>query len=164
MTPIRRLAISSAQVWRGQLSLYRAAYGLGGIGGALGSAIGDYVLDLSSHGGAFQWILFVVVGLGELAFAWVCVVATWRAARWRSYGIISVGFATAFVWVQFVFTAAWIGCSGLAGLGLAVAPITIAANNVFKPEIRALLPPSDRAWSETLLRNLIEAVDGRGHQ
>jgi hypothetical protein len=106
------------RVWRGELSLYRAAYGLGGLGLAVVSLLGDVVLDTSaSAGNAIGWLSFIAVALSQLAFAWVSLVATWRAARTRraggrAYGTIATSLALAFVCTQLVLTAAWIGWSG----------------------------------------------------
>jgi hypothetical protein len=133
----QRFAGSSVllRVWRGELGLYRSAYALGGLSFALVSLIGDTILDMSaSAGGATGWLCYSAVGLGELAFAWVAVVATWRAvrrgSRSRAYGPISICLALAFVWIQLVLTAGWIGWSGLAGLGLGPTPVDILLPNL----------------------------------
>ncbi len=117
-----------SRAWRGDLGLFRSAYGLGGLGFALVSLLGDTSLDFSaSAGGATGWIFYIAVALGELTFAWVSSVATWRAAQrgranGRRYGSVAIGLALAFVGLQLVFTAAWTGWSGLAGLGFVPEP------------------------------------------
>ena len=114
--------------WRGEIGLYRAAYGLGGLGLVLVSLLGDALLSISAFtGGAIGWLLYIAGGAGELAFAWVSIVATWRAAhRGRpgggAYRPVMVGLAFAFVGIQLVLTAAWTGWSGLAELGVAPEP------------------------------------------
>ena len=78
-TPKRSSLLS---VWRGEIGLYRAAYGLGGLGLALVSLVGDGFLSSAARaGGAIGWLSYVVAGTGELAFASTAIVATWRAAR-----------------------------------------------------------------------------------
>jgi hypothetical protein len=62
---------------RGEIGLYRAAYGLGGLGLALASLAGDALLSsAASTGGAIGWLVYVAVAAGEVAFAWFSVVAT----------------------------------------------------------------------------------------
>ena len=76
-TPKRSSLLS---VWRGEIGLYRAAYGLGGLGLALVSLVGDGFLSSAARtGGAIGWLSYVVAGTGELAFASTAIV-TWRAA------------------------------------------------------------------------------------
>lgn len=63
--------------WREEIGLYRAAYGLGGLGLALVSLLGDILNSLSAFAGGFIGRLsYSLGGAGELAFAWVPVVAT----------------------------------------------------------------------------------------
>jgi len=119
---------SALGAWRGEIGLYRAAYGLGGLGLVLVSLLGDALLSVSgSLGGATGWLSYIAGGAGEVAFAWVSIVATWRAARrtrpdGRAYGPMAVGLAFAFVGIQFILVAAWTGWSGLAELGVASEP------------------------------------------
>jgi hypothetical protein len=116
------------RAWRGEIGLYRAAYGLGGLGLVLVSLLGDALLSISAFtGGAIGWLLYIAGGAGELAFAWVSIVATWRAAhRGRpgggAYRSMMVGLAFVFVGIQLVLTAAWTGWSDLAELGVAPEP------------------------------------------
>jgi hypothetical protein len=116
------------RAWRGDIGLYRAAYGLGGLGLALVSLLGDALLSVSAFaGGVFGCLSYIAGGAGELAFAWVSIVATWRAARrvqpnGRAYGPVAVGLALAFVGIQFILVTVWIGWSGLAELGVAAEP------------------------------------------
>jgi hypothetical protein len=112
------------RAWRDEISLYRAAYGMGGLGLVLVSLLRDVVLYA---GGAPGWLSYIAGGSGQLAFAWISIVATWRAAQkgrpgGRPYGLIAVGLAFAFVGIQFVLTAAWTGWSGLGELGVAATP------------------------------------------
>lgn len=131
--PIRPPEIASQspflRAWRGEIGLYRAAYGLGGLGLVLVSLQGDALLSVSAAvGGAIGWLSYVAGGTSELAFAWVSIVATCRAARrgrpggGRAYGSLAVGLAFAFVGMQFVLIAGWTGWSGLAELGVAPEP------------------------------------------
>jgi hypothetical protein len=119
------------RVWRGDIGLYRAAYGLGGLGFAIVSLFADLVIDMSaSTGGWIGWLSFTAAALGEIAFAWLCIVATWRSvqgrrAAGRAYGRVAVSLALMFVWFQLVITAGWICWSSLAGLGLASKPTDI---------------------------------------
>ena len=112
------------RAWRGEIGLYRAAYGMGGLGLVLVSLLGDVILYA---GGAPGWLSYIAGGSGQLAFAWISIVATWRAAQrgrpgGRPYGPIAVGLAFAFVGIQFVLIAAWTGWSGLGELGVAAMP------------------------------------------
>lgn len=114
------------RAWRGEIGLYRAAYGLGGLGLLLVSLLGDTVL-YAFAGAVPNWLSYVAGSSGELAFAWVSIVATWRAAQrgrpgGRACGPIAVGFAFAFVGIQFLLIAAWTGWSGFAELGLVPEP------------------------------------------
>ena len=131
--PIRPLGVrkgsSFSSVWRGEIGLYRAAYGLGGLGLALLSLIGDGFLSSAAlAGGVTGWLSYAVAGSSELVFASIVIVATWRAARrgqptrGRPYGSLAVGVAFAFVGIQFVLTAGWVGWNGLAGFGAAPRP------------------------------------------
>jgi hypothetical protein len=92
------------------------------------SLIGDAFLSIAAFaGGAIGWLSYIAGGGGEFAFAWVSIVATWRAARrgrpdGRAYGPIAVGAALAFVGIQFLLITAWTGWSGLAALGVAPEP------------------------------------------
>jgi hypothetical protein len=120
---------SFLNVWRGEIGLYRAAYGLGGLGLALVSLLGDGFLSSAAlAGGLAGGLSYIVAGTGELAFAWITIVATWRAARTGrpdgalAYGSVAIGVAFAFVGMQFVLTAGWVGWNGLAGLGAAPEP------------------------------------------
>ena len=116
------------RAWRGEIGLYRAAYGLGGLGLVLVSLLGDALLSISPiSGGIFGWLSYMAGSAGELAFAWVSIVATWRAAQrgrfdGRAYRPIAVGLAFAFVGIQFALIVAWTGWSGLAELGVAPQP------------------------------------------
>jgi len=116
------------RVWRGEVGLYRAAYGLGGLGIALVSLLGDTLLSISAFaGGLIGWLSYIAGGAGEFAFAWVSIVATWRAAQrgrpdGRPYGRMAVGLALAFVGLQLILVTAWTGWSGLAELGVAPEP------------------------------------------
>lgn len=117
------------RAWRGEIGLYRAAYGLGGLGLALVSlAVDGFVSYAAVTGGAIGWLSYIVGALGELAFAWISIVATWRAARKsrasgnRTYGWLAVSVALLFVGTQFVLIAGWTGWSGLAGLGFVPDP------------------------------------------
>jgi hypothetical protein len=127
------------RAWRGEIGLYRAAYGLGGLGLVLVSLLGDALISISAFtGGAIGWLLYIAGGAGELAFAWVSIVATWRAAhRGRpgggAYRPMMVGLAFAFVGIQLVLTAAWTGWSGLAELGVAPEPGDILFRTVMLP-------------------------------
>lgn len=151
---VRDAAASVGRVWRGEIGLFRAAYGLGGVGGAFGAAVGDYFLDLRLGSDPAQWLLFAGAAIGELLFAWVCVVATSRARRRRHYGMIPVALALVFVWAQLLFTAGWVACSGLAAVGLATPPMRILIDDILKPEMQALLPPSERHRVESLAGHL----------
>jgi hypothetical protein len=117
-----------SRAWHGEIGLYRAAYGLGGLGLALVSLLGDALLSISAFaGGIFGCLSYMAGGAGELAFAWVSIVATWRAARrgrpdGRPYGSIAVGLALAFVGIQFILITGWTGWNGLAELGIAPEP------------------------------------------
>ena len=71
-----------SRAWHGEIGLYRAAYGLGGLGLALVSLLGDALLSISPFaGGIVGCLSYMAGGAGELAFAWVSIVATWRAAQ-----------------------------------------------------------------------------------
>jgi hypothetical protein len=117
-----------SRAWRGEIGLYRAAYGLGGLGLAFVSLLGDALLSISAFaGGVFGCLSYMAGGAGELAFAWVSIVVTWRAAQrgrpnGRAYGPMAVGLAFAFVGIQFLLITAWTGWSGLAELGVAPEP------------------------------------------
>lgn len=154
ITFVREPVAAFARAWRGELSLYRAAYGLGGVGGALGAAFGDCLLDLSMRGSYINSLVFAAAALGELGFAWICVVGTWRARRKGRHGAISIGLALAFVWAQLLFTAGWVVCSGLADIGLTSPPMEILAEDVLKPEMQALLSPGEAVWAASLLGHL----------
>jgi hypothetical protein len=113
--PVSRSVIGTRsaflRAWRGEIGLYRAAYGLGGLGLVIISLLGDAILSIAAFaGGAIGWLSYLTGGAGELAFAWVSIVATWRAARrgrpGGAYRPIAVGLAFAFVGVQLVLTAA----------------------------------------------------------
>jgi hypothetical protein len=125
--PLQR-DLAFLRAWRGDIGLYRAAYGLGGVGLALVSLLGDTLLSVSSFIGGFtSWFSYIVGGAAQLGFAWVSIVATWRAARkmrpdGRAYGRIAVGLALAFVGIQFILVTTWTAWSGLAGLGVAPEP------------------------------------------
>jgi hypothetical protein len=116
------------RAWRGEIGLYRAAYGLGGLGLALVSLLGDALLSVSTFaGGAIGWLSYIAGGTGELAIAWISIVATWRAARrgrpgGGAYRPLAVSLAFAFVGLQLVLIATWTGWSGLAELGVASEP------------------------------------------
>jgi hypothetical protein len=116
------------RAWRGEIGLYRVAYGLGGLGLALVSLLGDALLSIAPFaGGAIGWLSYIAGGAGELAFAWVSIVATWRAARrgrpdGRGYRPMAIGLALAFVGIQFLLITAWTGWSGLAELGVSPKP------------------------------------------
>jgi hypothetical protein len=117
-----------SRAWHGEIGLYRAAYGLGGLGLALVSLLGDALLSISPFaGGVVGCLSYMAGGAGELAFAWVSIVATWRAAQrgrpdGRAYGPMAVGLALAFVGIQFLLITAWTGWNGLAELGVAPEP------------------------------------------
>jgi hypothetical protein len=132
-----------AKIWRGELSLYEAAYALGGLSALFGSLVGDYFLDLPArHGDLLAWLCFAVAAIAELVFALLCTVATWRARHGsdgRRYGPVAIGLALAFVWVQLAFTTGWIGWSAMAGMGLTSPPIDMMANDLLPPEWRAIL-------------------------
>jgi hypothetical protein len=127
-----------AKIWRGELSLYKAAYALGGLSALFGSLVGDYFLDLPArHSGAAGWLYFTLAAIAELAFACVCVIATWRARHgWngRRHSAIAIGLALTFVWVQLVFTTGWIGWSAMAGLSLTSPPIDTLVNGLLLPK------------------------------
>jgi hypothetical protein len=131
-------ASALVRAWRGEIGLYRAAYGLGGLGLAVASLLGDAVLEIAAAaGGASGWVAWVLVGAGELLCAWVAAVATWRSARrgrpgGRRYGAMAVGLALIFVGVQLALTIAWTGWTALAGLGLAPAPATLALDRLIR--------------------------------
>ena len=116
------------RAWRGEIGLYRAAYGLGGLGLTLVSLLGDGLLFVAAFGGgAISCLSYIAGGAGELAFAWVSIVATWRAARrgrsdGSGYGPTAVGLALAFVSIQFLLITAWTGWNGLAELGVTPEP------------------------------------------
>jgi hypothetical protein len=131
----KSLAAVVRNIWRGEIGLYRAAYGLGGVEFAFASLLGDIVLSLSRWvGGVVGWTLFGTVGLGEIAFAWICVVVTSRAARsgWsgQHYGHLAIGLALTFVGSQLIFTAIWIAWTGLAGLGVLASPDVVLARSI----------------------------------
>jgi hypothetical protein len=90
--------------------------------------VDGFVSYAAVTGGAIGWLSYIVGALGELAFAWISIVATWRAARKsrasgnRTYGWLAVSVALLFVGTQFVLIAGWTGWSGLAGLGFVPDP------------------------------------------
>jgi hypothetical protein len=113
---------TASRIWRGDIGLYRAAYGFGGIGVAIVLLLADALVSAPTSSIA-GWLSYLAGGTGELAFAWISVVATWRAARkgrpaGRPYGPIPVGFAFAFVGIQLALIVAWTGWNGLADLGV----------------------------------------------
>ncbi len=101
------------RAWHGELGLYRSAYGLGGVGLAVVSLLGDVVLiGLPPGGRVPAWLFETAIDLAELAFAWFICVATWRAALrgrpdGRPYGTISAGVALALVGLQLAIMIAW---------------------------------------------------------
>jgi hypothetical protein len=112
------------RAWRGEIGLYRAAYGLGGLGLVLVSLLGDVILCAA---GAPGWLSHIAGSSGQLTFAWISLVATWRAAQRgrpgdRPYGPIAIGLAFAFVGIQFVMIAVWTGWTGLGDLGVVATP------------------------------------------
>jgi hypothetical protein len=129
-TPTYASAVSC--VWRGEISLYRAAYGLGGLGLAIAALLGDAAIAITSAmGSATGWVCWLVVNAGELLFAWIATVATWRSARrgrpdGRRYGLVSVGLALLFVGAQLALTIGWTGWTAAAALGLAQEPAAVA--------------------------------------
>lgn len=131
-----------AKIWRGDVGLYEAAYALGGLSALFGSLVGDYFLDLPArHSDLLAWLCFTIAAIAELAFALLCVVATWRARRRRDgrrYGSVAIGLALAFVWVQLAFTTGWIGWSAMAGMGLASPPIDRVVNDLLQAEWREI--------------------------
>ena len=132
-----------ANIWRGELSLYEAAYALGGLSALFGSLVGDYFLDLPArHSGLVGWLCFTVAAIAELLFVFVCVVAAWRARYGRDgrrYGAIAVGLALAFVWTQLAVTAGWIGWSAMAGMGLTSPPIDTVVSDFLQPKWQEIL-------------------------
>jgi|HubBroStandDraft_6_1064221.scaffolds.fasta_scaffold405193_2 hypothetical protein len=130
--PVSRSIIGSRsaflRAWRGEIGLYRAAYGLGGLGLVLVSLLGDALLSVSTFaGGGIGWLSYIAGGTGELALAWISIVATWRAARrgrpgGGAYRPMAVALAFAFVCIQLLLVATWTGWSGLAELGVASEP------------------------------------------
>lgn len=121
------------RAWRGEITLYRAAYGLGGIGLAVASLLGDAVLEAAPAARHVGWLLWVAVSAGELLVAWVATVATWRSAQRdrRSgcrYGPIALALALSFVGVQLALTVIWIGWTGLARVRLAPRPAALLLN------------------------------------
>lgn len=136
------LRVSLTKIWRGELSLYQAAYGLGGLGAVVASLIGDYALDLSTRlGGLTGWVVFATASTGELVYAWLCVVATWRSRSrgpGQPYGTAAIVVAVAFVWSQLLFTAAWTCWNGLATSGLIATPAEVLITHIIKPEWQML--------------------------
>jgi hypothetical protein len=140
MSPSVSLSPDSAllRTWHGEISLYRAAYGFGGIGLAAASLLGDSVLEAAaSVGHAGGWLLWSIVSAGELLIAWIATVATWRSA-WRGpagtgrYGFLAIGFALLFVGAQLVLTIGWTGWAAVAGLGLAPSPGFVLLDQVIR--------------------------------
>jgi hypothetical protein len=125
-------ASAALRAWRGEISLYRAAYALGGLGLAIAALLGDAAIAVTgAMGGATGWICWLSVNAGELLFVWVATVATWRSARrgrpdGRRYGLISVGLALFFVGAQLALTIGWTGWTAGAALGLAPEPAVVA--------------------------------------
>ena len=105
--------------WRGELGLYRTAYGLGGIGFSVVAVVAELTLDrFAQSGRAAVWLSTIAAVAGELAFAWFLGVATWRALRrgrpdGRRYGRIGAGFALLFVGLQIGTTLAGMAVSML---------------------------------------------------
>lgn len=132
-----------AKIWQGEVSLYEAAYALGGLSALFGSLVCDYFLDLPArHGDWLTWLCFTIAAIAELVFAFACVVATWRARRRRDgprYGPVAIGLALAFVWAQLAFTTGWIGWSAIAGMGLTAPPIHRVVNDLLQPKWQAIL-------------------------
>jgi hypothetical protein len=137
--PVRRpkpptYAVAVSRAWRGEIGLYRAAYGLGGLGLAIASLVGDAaVAATGAMGSTTGWVCWLTVSAGELLFAWIAAVATWRSARrgrsdGRRYGPISVSLALIFVGAQLVLTIGWTGWTAGAALGWAPEPAAVALN------------------------------------
>jgi hypothetical protein len=126
------------KIWHGELSLYQAAYGLGGVGAVVATLLADYALDLSTRlTGLTAGVVFAIAAFGELIYAWACVVATWRSRRrgaGQPYSAGAVVLAVAFVWSQFIFTAAWTCWNGLATSGLIATPADVLISRVIEPE------------------------------
>ena len=171
------------RAWRGEIGLYRAAYGLGGLGLALASLLGDAVSEAgASAGGAGGWISWVVVSAGELLLVWVAAVAAWRSARrgrldGRRYGPIAVGFALTFVGIQLALTIGWTGWTALAGFGLAPEPAAFALHRLIQyaapgfPGLRGRKPstrvggyPMDRQRPLDDARRVARAVRDEGDE
>jgi hypothetical protein len=126
------------KIWRGEVSLYRAAYGLGGVGAVALTSAGDFLVGFSTRaGGIIAGGCFALAAFGQLIFTWICIVATWRARRsgpGQPYPAIAIFCAVGFVWLQLALTAAWVGWSGLAELRLVSAPADVLMSRVFQPE------------------------------
>jgi hypothetical protein len=139
LEPQARSALVRA--WRGEISLYRAAYGLGGLALVAASFLGATVLEISETAGiGAGWFSNLAGDVGGLAAAWFAFVATWRAAQrrrpnGRAYGVIAVSLALAFVGVQMLVTTAWTGWNGLAEIGMAPDPSSVL--------LRAMVVSSD---------------------
>jgi hypothetical protein len=127
-------AAAALRAWRGEINLYRAAYGLGGLGLAVAALVGDAAVAVTgAMGDATGWVCWLAVNTGELLFAWIATVATWRSARrgrpdGRRYGPISVSLALLFVGAQLALTIGWMGWTAGAALGLAQEPAAVALN------------------------------------
>jgi hypothetical protein len=130
------------RAWRGEISLYRAAYGLGGLGLAMVALLGDAAIAVTGAiGGETGWVCWLAVSAGELLFVWIATVATWRSARrgrpdGRRYGPISVSLALLFVGAQLALTVGWTGWTAGAALGLAPEPGAIALNWLIQADTR----------------------------
>lgn len=132
-----RLAVFPSAVllaWRGEISVYRAAFGLGGIGLTIVTLLGDAVVEVTgARGGAVAWACWLIVSGGEVLFAWVAALATWRAARrgrpdGRRYRTIPVGLALVFVGTQLALMIGWTGWTAGAALGMTPEPAAVGLN------------------------------------
>ncbi|HLY58707.1 MAG TPA: hypothetical protein VKS60_24300 [Stellaceae bacterium] len=95
------LHVFELRAWRGELGLYRTAYGLGGIGLSLVAVAAELTIDRFAESGRAVWLSTIAAVAGELAFAWFLCVATWRALRrgrpdGRRYGRVGTFFALLF--------------------------------------------------------------------
>lgn len=74
-----------SRIWHGEISLYRAAYGLGGLGLAIASLLGDSVQDAAAAvGHASGLLLWSLASAGEILVAWLAWLATVACGAPRS--------------------------------------------------------------------------------